>query len=138
MVRQASLSPGVHLQTVLMDNLTTTLLGLPMHLQNGTTTPSIQHGQNCTHLSIWLPRGDVTLYLWGGHACALPCVFMHVCLKQDGQGHYSLIKPLWSAHVISSALGVPRATSTISHHLLTIYPGDNHPDPSAVAEAVWD
>lgn len=66
------------------------------------------------------------------------CVCACACVKEDSQGHYSLIRTQWSAHVIYSAWGLPGATSTISHLPLTIYPSDNHPDPSTVAEVVWD
>lgn len=62
-----------------------------------------------------------------------PCAYV----KEGSQGHYSLIRPLWSASVISSAWGLTRATSTISHFPLSIYPSDNHPDSSTGAEAVW-
>lgn len=66
------------------------------------------------------------------------CLSVCVCVKEDIQGRYSLIRPLWSAHVISTAWGLPRATSTINHLPFTIHPSDNHPKPSTVAEVAWD
>lgn len=73
-----------------------------------------------------------------GVGARLMCLSVRACAEEDSQGHYSLIRPLWSTRVISPAWGVPRTTSTISHLPLTIYPSDNHPNPASVAEAAWD
>lgn len=61
-----------------------------------------------------------------------------MCVSEGRQPRSLLIdKAPVDCRVISSAWGVPRATSTISHLRLTVYPSDNHPDPSTVAETVW-
>lgn len=96
----------------------------------------IPYHQTYTHSSIWLSQDDVTLN--SGSLCLAMCLCVCACVKDDSEGHYSLIRPLWSTQVIFSAEGLPRATSTISHLTLTIYPGDKQPDPSTVAEVAWD
>lgn len=77
MLKQGSESPGVHLQTVLMDNLTTTLLRLPLHLKNGTNPLTAK--PTPTYLFGYLEM--MSLYIRG--ACAQPCssVYVHVQRK---------------------------------------------------------
>lgn len=59
---------------------------------------------------------------------------IRVSVKEDGQGHYSLIRPCWSAMVLSPlAVKPPRAASTISHLHLTIYPSDKRLSPASNA-----
>lgn len=116
-----------------MDNLTTPLLRLPLHLKNGPNPLTTK--RTPTYLFGYLEM--MSLPIRGARARPA-CVCGHVRRKAGGQGHYSLIRPLRSARVISSAWGLPTATSTISHFPLAIYPGDNHPDPSTVAQAAGD
>lgn len=77
MLKQGSESPGVHLQTVLMDNLTTTLLRLPLHLKNGTNPLTAK--PTPTYLFGYLEM--MSLYI--RRACAQPCssVYVHVQRK---------------------------------------------------------
>lgn len=129
MLKQGSQSPGVHHQTVLMDNLTTTLLRLPLHLKNGTNPLTAK--PTPTYLFGYLEM--MSLYIRGAF-CTAMFLCVCACAKEDSQGHYSLIRHRWSTHVIFSAWGLPRASSTISHLSLTIYPSNNHPSPNTVAE----
>lgn len=66
--------------------------------------------------------------VWRDRAC--PCERA----KEDDQGHYSLIRPWWSATALSPlAAKPPRAASTISHLHLTIYPSDKRLGPASNA-----
>lgn len=130
-------SPGVHFQTVLMaEHRSSPPPNAPLKWTS-TPPPSILPPLNrlvtlkwrCSQFS---GSGGVGCGGWAWSDRACPCERA----KEDGQGHYSLIRPWWSAAALSPlAAKPPRAASTISHLHLTIYPSDKRLSPAS--DAPW-